>query len=78
MKPRICVGASKEATGRDRPLVPAFFHEDSSTFTYVVHHADSAVIIDPVLDYDAAFARTSTTSADAVIAYVRDRKLRVA
>jgi glyoxylase-like metal-dependent hydrolase (beta-lactamase superfamily II) len=78
MKPRICVGASKKATGRDRPLVQAFFHEDSSTFTYVVHHADSAVIIDPVLDYDAASARTSTTSADAVIAYVRDRKLRVA
>jgi glyoxylase-like metal-dependent hydrolase (beta-lactamase superfamily II) len=78
VKPRIRVGASKAATGRDRPSVQAFFHEDSSTFTYVVHHPDTAVIIDPVLDYDADSARTNTTSADAVIAYVRDRKLRVA
>jgi glyoxylase-like metal-dependent hydrolase (beta-lactamase superfamily II) len=69
---------SETSTGNDRPVVQAFFHEDSSTFTYVVHHADSAVIIDPVLNYDAASARTSTTSADAVMAYVRDRQLRVA
>ena len=69
---------SHTSTGNERPEVQAFFHEDSSTFTYVVHHADSAVIIDPVLDYDAASARTSTTSADAVMAYVLDRKLRVA
>src|SRR5471032_707510 len=71
------IHTSKEATGSDHPLVKTFFHQDSSTFTYVVHHADSAVIIDSVLDYDAASARTSTTSADSVIAYVRDRKLRV-
>ncbi|MBB6188046.1 MBL fold metallo-hydrolase [Rhodanobacter sp. MP7CTX1] len=69
---------SKATTDGDRPRVKAFFHQDSSTFTYVVHHADSAVIIDPVLDYDAPSARTSTTSADAVIAYIRDRKLRAA
>jgi glyoxylase-like metal-dependent hydrolase (beta-lactamase superfamily II) len=69
--------ASKAATGSDHPLVKAFFHEDSCTFTYVVHHADAAVIIDPVLDYDAASTRTSATSADAVIAYVRNQKLHV-
>jgi glyoxylase-like metal-dependent hydrolase (beta-lactamase superfamily II) len=69
---------AKTSTANVRPVVKAFFHGDSCTFTYVVHHADSAVIIDPVLDYDAASARTSTTSADAVVAYVRDRKLRVA
>jgi glyoxylase-like metal-dependent hydrolase (beta-lactamase superfamily II) len=71
------IHTSKAGTGSDHPLVKAFFHEDSCTFTYIVHHADAAVIIDPVLDYDAASAQTSTTSADAVIAYVRNQKLRV-
>ena len=60
------------------PSVEAFFHKDTATFTYVVHHADSAVVIDPVLDYDAAAARTHTASADKVAAFVRDRQLKVA
>ncbi|MFZ0872142.1 MAG: MBL fold metallo-hydrolase [Rhodanobacter sp.] len=70
--------AAKALGGSHQPSVQTFFHQDSCTFTYVVHHADSAVIIDPVLDYDAAAARTSTSFADALIAYVRDRQLRVA
>ena len=60
------------------PSVEAFFHKNTGTFTYVVHHADSAVVIDPVLDYDAAAARASTASADRVAAFVRDRQLNVA
>lgn len=60
------------------PSVEAFFHTDTGTFSYVVHHADSAVVIDPVLDYDAVAARTSTASADQVAAFVRDRQLSVA
>jgi glyoxylase-like metal-dependent hydrolase (beta-lactamase superfamily II) len=60
-----------------RPSVEPFFHKDTATFTYVVHHANSAVVIDPVLDYDAAAARTSTSSADQVAAFVRDRQLSV-
>jgi glyoxylase-like metal-dependent hydrolase (beta-lactamase superfamily II) len=60
------------------PSVEAFFHADTGSFSYVVHHADSAVVIDPVLDYDAAAARTSTTSADQITAFVRGRQLRVA
>ena len=61
------------------PAVEAFFHKDTSTFTYVVFERASgaAAIIDPVLDYDAAAARTSTTSADAVLAFVRQRDLTV-
>ncbi|HEY4145799.1 MBL fold metallo-hydrolase [Pinirhizobacter sp.] len=62
----------------NHPSVEVFFHKDTATFTYVVHHAHSAVVIDPVLDYDAAAARTSTTSADQVAAFVRDRQLNVA
>ncbi len=34
-----------------------------------------AAIIDPVLDYDAAAGRTGTTSADAIIAHLREAKL---
>ena len=63
-----------------RPAVEAFFHKDTGTFTYVVHGGDGAVaaIIDPVLDYDAVSARTSTLSADAVLAFVRDHRLDIA
>ena len=61
------------------PSVSAFFDRATFTVTYVV--ADSATrraaIIDPVLDYDAASGRTSTASADAVIAHVRDNDLAV-
>jgi len=37
-----------------------------------------AVIIDPVLDYEPAGARTSTASADALLAFVRSKLLTVA
>ena len=60
------------------PEVESFFHPDTGTWTHVVHDGEAAAIIDPVLDYDAASARTSTASADAVLAFVRDRALRVA
>lgn len=60
-----------------RPEVRAFFHADTNTFTYVVHEGRAAVVIDPVLDYDAAAARVSTMSADAVVAYVRAQRLTV-
>ena len=59
--------------------VEPFFHKDTGTFTYVVDEGDggAAVIIDPVLDYDAASACTGTQAVDAVIAHVRARRLRV-
>ncbi len=62
-----------------RPRVDSFFHADTNTFTYVVSEAEggAALVIDPVLDYDAASARTATTSADAVLAHVRRRGLKV-
>lgn len=61
-----------------RPEVESFFHRDTGTWTHVVHDDEAAAIIDPVLDYDAASARTSAASADAVLAFVRQRALRVA
>lgn len=61
-----------------RPDVKAFFHADTGTFTYVVHEGRAAVVIDPVLDYDAAVARVSTVLVDQVLAYVREQRLTVA
>jgi len=62
-----------------RPDVKAFFDEATFTVTYVVSDpaTSCAAIIDPVLDYDAASGRTSTTSADAVAAYVQENELGV-
>ncbi|MGH8146795.1 MAG: MBL fold metallo-hydrolase [Rhodanobacteraceae bacterium] len=60
------------------PVVESFYHKDTGSWTHVVHDGATAAIIDPVLDYDAAAARTATTSADVVLAFVRDHPLRVA
>lgn len=62
-----------------KPEVTAFFDEPTFTVSYVVADPDSkaCAIIDSVLDYDAASGRTSTASADKLIAFVRERGLRV-
>lgn len=59
--------------------VKAFFDEATFTVTYVVSDPASsrAAIIDPVLDFDAASGRTSTASADQVVAYVKENKLTI-
>ncbi len=56
-----------------------FYDTDTNTFTYVVSDSRSkqAFILDSVLDYDAAAGRTSSSSADAVIAYVSEHGLSV-
>jgi len=59
------------------PDVESFLHKDTGTWTHVVHDGEVATIIDPVLDYDAASARTSTASVDAVLTFVQRRALRV-
>lgn len=63
-----------------RPIVEAFFHADSSTWSYVVSDPEgrAAAIIDPVLDFDAASGRTSTTSAEALLDYIDAHALQVA
>ncbi|MBS0193196.1 MAG: MBL fold metallo-hydrolase [Proteobacteria bacterium] len=63
----------------DGIYVEPFFHPDTGTFTYVAHAGEgsAAAIVDPVLDYDAAAARTATKSADAVLAFVRAQALKV-
>ncbi len=61
------------------PRVSAFFDKDTFTVTYVAADPASnrAAIIDPVLDYDPASGRTSTTSADRVLAFVAENGLDV-
>lgn len=67
------------ATINQRPKVEAFFHKDTNTFSYVVHEGEggSAAIIDPVLDYEAASARTSTVFADLLLSFVHKQRLTV-
>ncbi len=59
--------------------IRAFYDEDTFTLTYLVFDAKTrdAVIIDPVLDYDPKSSKTSTSSADALIAAVREQELNV-
>ncbi len=61
------------------PVVTAFFDRDTYTVTYVVGEPGGShcAIIDSVLDYDAKSGRTSTTSADEVIEFVRAKDLTV-
>ena len=62
-----------------QPIVQPFFDPATWTVTYVVHQEarSECAIIDSVLDYDPKSGRTSTASADRVIAFVRERALRV-
>ena len=62
-----------------QPIVKAFFDPATWTVTYVVYEAagSACAIIDSVLDYDPKSGRTQTTSADKVIAFVKDNDLRV-
>lgn len=61
------------------PCIESFHDQATSTFTYVVYDEDGghATIIDPVLDFDAGATRTSTASADRVLAFVREHRLAV-
>ena len=54
------------------PTVVPFFHKASSTWSYVVTDPATrqAAIVDPVLDFDLASGRTSTTSAQALLDHV--------
>ncbi len=62
------------------PTVKAFFDEATFTVSYVVSDPKSGIsaIIDSVLDFDQASGRSSTNSADLLIAYVEDNDLSVA
>jgi len=62
------------------PDVQGFFDPATHTVTYLVSDPATgmAAIIDPVLDFNAASARTSTRSVDAVMAALREAGLTLA
>lgn len=58
-------------------LVQPFLHAGSGTWSYVVSCCRDAVVVDPVLDYDAPSGRIGTDSAGRLLQYVADHRLRV-
>ena len=62
-----------------KPEVKTFFDKDTFTATHVVMDPEtkSAAIVDSVKDYDPKSGRTSTRSADEVIAFVQENGLTV-
>ncbi|GLK74545.1 MBL fold metallo-hydrolase [Ancylobacter dichloromethanicus] len=63
----------------NRLAVEAFFDEPTNTASYVIHDPATrrAAVVDSVLDFDAPSGRTSTASADAIIAFVKRECLTV-
>ncbi|NNU14805.1 MBL fold metallo-hydrolase [Parvularcula sp. ZS-1/3] len=61
------------------PDVQAFFDEVTNTISYIVSDpaTKKAAIIDPVLDFDLAAARTSTESASEMLGVVAEQGLTV-
>ena len=62
------------------PIVTGFFDEQTFSISYLVREASGsqAVIIDPVLDFDASSGRTSTQSAERILEAVHKGGLSVA
>jgi glyoxylase-like metal-dependent hydrolase (beta-lactamase superfamily II) len=62
-----------------RPDVKAFFDEPTNTFSYVVADPASArcAIVDSVLDYDPSSGHTDKRSADAMMAFAKEKGLEV-
>lgn len=61
------------------PDVVPFFHAGSSTWSYVVSDPGTrrAALVDPVLDFEMASGRTSSASAERLLAHVRAHALDV-
>jgi glyoxylase-like metal-dependent hydrolase (beta-lactamase superfamily II) len=61
------------------PQVTAFFDERTFTASYLVREesGQKAIVIDPVLDFDASAGRTSTASADRLLSVIRSDELKV-
>lgn len=62
-----------------RPVVKGFFDKRTFSIQYVVSCPETraCAIIDPVLDYDEKSGTTATKNADAILAYVKAKKLKV-
>ena len=54
-----------------------FFDEHTWTVSYVVHDGATAVVIDPIRDYDPSSGRTTWRSAERIAAYLDGTGLRL-
>ena len=61
-----------------KPIVHGIFDKATWTITYIVHQGKgtACAIIDSVLDYDPKSGRTTTTSAEKVVEYVKAHQLQ--
>lgn len=59
--------------------IEPFFHEDTGTWTYVIHRDGKydAIVIDPVLDYDPKSGTVGIDSVRVVQDYIAEKNLRV-
>jgi glyoxylase-like metal-dependent hydrolase (beta-lactamase superfamily II) len=73
---QVCAATANAATGL---RVDSFFDEATNTASHVVWDAGAhrAAVVDSVLDYDLATGRTSTKSADRIIAHAQKKGLTV-
>ncbi|MBB4301532.1 glyoxylase-like metal-dependent hydrolase (beta-lactamase superfamily II) [Rhodobium orientis] len=64
----------------DRPVIRAFFDEGTNTISYLVWKPEdtTAVVIDPVLDFNHRSGEATTDSADEVIKAAKDGGLEIA
>ena len=62
-----------------KPQIHGIFDPATWTVSYVVYEKEGSacIIIDSVLDYDPKSGRTATDSADKLIAFVRQKQLKV-
>jgi glyoxylase-like metal-dependent hydrolase (beta-lactamase superfamily II) len=79
MSPDTALPATTAAANVAPAVVEPFFDPVTATITYVVHtgRGSACAIVDPVLDYDPKSGRTSTESAERVIAFVHEYRLTV-
>lgn len=72
-----CFPLTKTNDAMIPPEVKGLFDPAASTISYVVSDRGTMcpAIVDSVLDYDSKATRTSTQSADRVVAYVKERGL---
>lgn len=75
-----CAVIGRAQAGGVRPQVQSFFDPSTASVTHILFDeaTRTAMIVDPVLDFDAASARTSSRSADAVVQFIVQQQLGVA
>lgn len=69
----------RQSESLNSPIITSFFDEATWTISHVIHAGvgSECAIVDSVLDYDPKSGRTSTESADKLIAYVRAQELKL-